>query len=324
MTTLTMVTVYASKRTSKGFEGITGFGFISSDYKTMTMSLAQTIEVIKSKKAVITNLGLENGKVVATNGAMNRYSMVNTTTGMPDGEQMAVVLNRVEENGKLAYYTVFMQDCTVREVGIREAVAMCKGNVLSNGKIKHTNDGDIVSSIAGSFILRQIEPTKAPTEETMISIMYFETMAGGPSYFGGVITSKSAVQITNMRDKLETSNLALIKDCEKAGKQNAKAVFGIQRMSENSFFGAFPLSVLDKLISAKEIKFICNGEILVSVTDAKAEKSPSILALNNKLEVAGVKQKPESAAEGERVKDFASKIASKYKELVERFAASKK
>ena len=318
MNTLTMVTVYAAKRTSTGFDGISAYGFVTSDYQTIMMSVNQVLQGIGNKKFTITNLGIDDkGKLVATNGALNRYSMINTTTGMPDGEPMAVVLNRVEKNGKLVGYTMFMQDCTIREVGIKEAVAMCNGKVISNGKLRHTNDGDIVSSINGNFILRQIEPDKAPKGTLTVTLMYFEAQATGVKYFGGIISSTSAVQMTNIRDSLEEDNRALMKECEKAGKVRARVLsdYGIQRMSENSFFGSFTLSALDKLINVPGVQFKCNNEILISISDAKSEKSPSIIKISKDFKITNTKKSGDES-EYKKVFDFAQEIIKKYGNVI--------
>ena len=70
--------------------------------------------------------------------------------------------------------------------------------LISNGKIKHTAEGDIVSAIGGTYPLRVIEISKAPKGELSIDVLYFGTAVDAPAeYFGAIISCTSATEINS-------------------------------------------------------------------------------------------------------------------------------
>ena len=130
MRTFTMIT-----RQGKSKDSVSAYTLISSDYQTVTMSVTDLTKEIKSGKMKVTNLSVEGSSIVSTNGALDKYTFINTDTGMVEGTAHAVILNRAESKGKLIGYTVFTNTGNLAELSVAETVALAKNKLISNGKI---------------------------------------------------------------------------------------------------------------------------------------------------------------------------------------------
>lgn len=301
MSTFTMIAVYASTKTGSDVKGITGYSLISSDYQTVMIDTATLAKNIANKSMSVTNLGIKDGKIVSTNGALDRYNIISNQTNAIIGTPMAVILDRVERDGKLVGYTIFTQDGRIKETSVTEAVTLCNNKLISNGKIRHTDSGDIVSAIGGNYVLRQIEPLKAPTGQTTVDLMYFEEDSRGNKYFGAIISCTSAVEMGKISNTFGKSNTELVERLSKV-RENAQRDLGVQRVNTNSIFGAFPLDMFDKLTKVKtaDIKFrILADNILVS---SYGTDKPSVVKLNKSLKIV---EADKSAGEKQYEKTFA-------------------
>ena len=166
MKNFTMITRHGSSK-----DAVSAYTLISSDYQTVTMPVKELAAAINSKKIAVTNLGLSAKGLVSTNGALDKYTLINSQTNQVEGIARAVILDRVEQNGKLVGYTVFTQNGTLAEVNIADAAALASKGLISNGKIRHTQDGDIVSAIGGTYPLRTISFSEAPKGEITTDIL---------------------------------------------------------------------------------------------------------------------------------------------------------
>lgn len=260
MTTFTMITRHGASK-----DNITGYTLISSEYQTVTVDAKTLIDNIVNKKIVVTNLAIENGKLVSTNGAVDKYTFINSSTNMVEGTPRAVILDRVEANGKLLGYTVFTQMGTLAEVNVADAVKLCNSKLLSNGKIRHTESGDIVSAIGGNFNLRQISIDKAPKGKTTVNLMYFSTDVNTKSeYFGAIVDCTSAAEIARISNTLAKSNANLIGNVAKIAGQSVRSSLAIQRFGANSMYGVFTNDMLAALIKNGATVEAKMGNILVS------------------------------------------------------------
>lgn len=246
MKTLTMITRHGATK-----ENITGYTLITSDYQTVQMSAKDLAAGISGKKFVVTNMEVTPKGLASINGALDKYTFVNTATNQVEGTARAVILDRVEQGGKLIGYTVFTQNGMLAELSVADAAALADKKMISNGKIKHTAEGNIVSAIGGTYPLREIPMNKAPKGEASVNLMYFGTVVGAPvEYFGAIISCTSATEMSKITDALSKSNAKVIATVAKVGGQHVRESLAIKRFGANSLYGVFEVAMLDKLASA--------------------------------------------------------------------------
>lgn len=309
MKTLTMITRHGENK-----ENIVAYTLISSDYQTVTVSAKDLESGIKSKKFVVTNMAVENGKLVSTNGALDKYTLINTKTNNIEGVAKAVILNRVEVNGKLAGYTIFTQSGTLAEVNVADAVALCTKKLISNGKIRHTQERDIVSAINGNYPLREITMDKAPKGEVAVNLLFFGTTLGTDAqYFGGIVECTSATEMSKLNDVLSKSNAKIISSVAKVGGQEVRESLGIKRVGANSLYGVFEISVLEKLVANKSNVTNNMGAVLVSAVKYNSNKEAieATVKLSKELKPIGAEQSEVEEIDS-KVKSYAKLIATKF------------
>jgi hypothetical protein len=262
---------------------IVGYTLISSDYKTQYATPDSIVKAIKAGQIAVTNLEVEQGKLVSTNGALNNYTLIDVNTNeIVDGTARSVILNRVEQEGKLVGYTVFTDTGRLAEVNVADAVKLASNNKISNGKIRHTESGDIVSSIKGNYPLRNIEIAKAPKAEVIVDLMYFASVVDTSiEYCGAVISCASAAQMNQVTDTLIKSNSKILKDCTKACGEGVKNSLSAKRMGATSLFCVFEVALLNKLIKSGVVIENNIGSLIVSIVDfdeeGRADESTAVL-----------------------------------------------
>jgi hypothetical protein len=255
-------------RHGKAKEEATAFTLLSSDYQTITVSAKELVLGMKSGKLIVNNLEYDGKKIVSTNGAMDNYTLIDTTTNTIVGEPKAVIIDRVEKGGKLVGYTMFNRAGKLVEISVVDASALAGMKLISNGKIRPTENGDIVSAIGGSYNLREIKLEEAPKGEIEINLMYFATTIGVDSeYFGAIISSSSAVEMSKIADELAESNARVIGNVKKISETATKSL-GMQRFGANGVYGVFEIAELKKLL-LKNPKALQNkaGVIAVSAVE---------------------------------------------------------
>lgn len=307
MKNFTMITRHGSSK-----DAISAYTLISSDYQTVTMSVKDLSAAISSKKIAVTNLDLSKKGLVSTNGALDKYTLINSQTNQVEGVARAVILDRVEQNGKLVGYTVFTQNGTLAEVNIADAAALASKGLISNGKIRHTQDGDIVSAIGGTYPLRTISFSEAPKGEITTDILYFGTVVGVPTeYFGAIVSCTSATEMSQIIHMLSTSNASVINDVSKVAGQSVRESLAIKRMGANSLYGVFSIASLKKLLKANSKLRNQLGSITVSAikyTDGEADEAT--VKLDSKWKVTGNDAAGSEATAA--VKNYTKKIVTEF------------
>lgn len=310
MKTFTMITRHGDSK-----ENITAYTLISSDYQTVKLGVGELTNLLKEGKIKVNNLALESKGIVSTNGALDKYTFINNNTMEIVGTARAVILDRVEQNDKLLGYTAFTQFGTLVELNVVDATELAKRGLISNGKIRHTSNGDIVSSIGGNYPLRQIEMAKAPKGKITSDIFYFCTVPDiNQEYFGAIISCTSATEMSKLNDVLSKSNAKLISEVSKVAGKGVRDSLGIKRMGANSIYGAFDIKVLEKFVGAQaEIK---NTVSTISVSALKYENGPQHEVTEALVELDsawGLKSKNyENDKLGEEVKRFTKEIVNKF------------
>lgn len=308
---------------------VVGYTIIDQNYQTRLVSVDDLKREVASKKSIFTNIGLSDGKheLAGTNGSIEKY----TTLG-PDnsvvGTARAVILNRAEQNGRLIGYTVFSTNGTIMELKVADAVALCNRKLISNGKIRHTETGDIVSAIGGTYPLRQIEVKSAPKGVMTVDIMYFtkaymESDRGikaiaGAEYFGAIVSCTSATEMSKATDVLSKSNAALTSGIIKSVGPNIRETIDSLksvRYGANGIYGVFSIDMIDKLIKAGAVLRNGLGVIPVdtvlygsdSIVDAANIKLSSTFSIANKKDASGAYARQLNSD----VKTFAKEVATK-------------
>ena len=309
MKTFTMITRHGDNK-----DNIQSYTLMSSDYQTITVDTATLMKNIASKSVVVNNMAIEGGKLVSTNGAMDKYTFINTANGnQVEGTPRAVIIDRVEnKNGKLLGYTVFTQNGNLEEANIRDVVDLCSRKLVANGKVKHTQDGDIVSAIGGSFNLKELSVAEAPKGEIKVDIMFFaRTIGAQPDYFGAIISCTSAAEKSKIIDALNKSNASVMSSVIKVAGQSVRDSLAIKRFGSNGVYGVFNIEILDKLIASRAI---INNMPNMTVSIVKYNKdmvTESKAKMSNKMSTIKYETCGDAAIDKEAVA-YAEKLKSKY------------
>lgn len=308
MKTLTMITRHGVSKNE-----ISAYTLITSDYQTIQMSAAELAKAISGKKITVTNLGIGAKGIEGTNGALDKYTLINTQTGMVEGTPRAVVLDRVEKGDKLIGYTVFSQNGTIVELSVADAVNLCNQKLIANGKLRHTQQGDIVSSIGGDYPLREIEIDKAPKGDITVDVLYFGTIvSSGAEYVGAIVSCTSAAEMSKISTALSNANAKVIASAVKVGGQGVRKSLAIQRMGANSIYGVFDIASLEKLLKAGAKLQNKVGNITVSaIKYTKGVPDEATVTLSSSWKPTD-KQTAADDVITNTVKDYTKKIVDKF------------
>lgn len=307
MKNFTMITRHGSSK-----DNITAYTLISSNYQTMTMPAKDLAEAISNNKIIVNNMEVSNKGLVSTNGSLDKYTLINTQTNQVEGVARAVILDRVEQNGKLVGYTVFTQNGTLAELNIADAAALASKGLISNGKIRHTQEGDIVSAIGGNYPLRIINFSEAPKGEITVDILYFSTVVGtSAEYLGAIVSCTSATEMSQIINMLRKSNASIISEVTKVAGASAKESLSITRMGANSLYGVFSVDSLKKLIKANGKLRNQLGSITVSaIKYTNGEADEATVKVDSKWKVTS-SDTAGSKAEA-TVKNYTKKIVTEF------------
>ena len=308
MKTLTMITRHGVSKNE-----ISAYTLITSDYQTIQMSAAELAKAISGKKIAVTNLGVGAKGIEGTNGALDKYTLINMQTGMVEGTPRAVVLDRVEKGDKLIGYTVFSQNGTIVELSVADAVNLCNQKLIANGKLRHTQQGDIVSSIGGDYPLREIEIDKAPKGDITVDVLYFGTIvSSGAEYVGAIVSCTSAAEMSKISTALSNANAKVIASAVKVGGQGVRKSLAIQRMGANSIYGVFDIASLEKLLKAGAKLQNKVGNITVSaIKYTKGVPDEATVTLSSSWKPTD-KQTAADDVITNTVKDYTKKIVDKF------------
>jgi len=108
--------------------------------------IANVIGVLASGKATIDNVGLENGKLVGTNGSLDRLPEI--MNGVLVGIYSPVIIvNQIDDIG----YTVTSYKGTMVKLKNEDVLKYAKLNGIANGKIVNRDGKEFISSINGEY-----------------------------------------------------------------------------------------------------------------------------------------------------------------------------
>jgi hypothetical protein len=274
------------------------YTLIGEDYSFERMSGSDIAKAIASKKIEVTNLGVSDKGLVATNGAMKNYTLVDPAGNLV-GEPRAVILNRVETDKGLLGYTAYSVNGTLQELTVQQAVELAKASKIANGKIRHTQTGDIVASISGLYPLRILKIAEQKDESITLDLMFIGSAISGrksAKYAGVIVNGKNAAGISKVYTKLVSSNAKLIEAVSSFGDADAASSLGIKRTGTAGFYGVYPIDTVYKLVEQADNKVsLPMGNLIIACTDYDADKAEANVTLSAEMKKVGTQSGTEKA-----------------------------
>ena len=284
---------------------------IDQNYQTAIITEKDIREGLASKKIVATNLGLnEAGDIIATNGAFDRYTFVESESGNIDGTIKTVILNRVEKNGEIIGYTAYTSAGKVENITVAQAVELVNNKAVANGKL---NNG-VVSAISGNFDIRTIDIKDAPAGIMKAEVLYFAAVPDAKvKYVGAIISCSSAVTMNKLTDTLAKSNAKIVEAVEAAAGKKVDSIKNT-RVNLNSFYCIIDLSLFKKLISSGMSINKQNAKIVSVIKYSDGETFESVASIGRSLAIK--KQSSSSEKLDKALEKFAAAIVEEFGEYI--------
>ena len=288
MKTLTMVmrTTMAEKTMKDSV-----FILIDQDYNFETLGGEEILKGLGSKFEV-TNLGLDaNKKLVATNGAIGRYTTVDGLTGQLANKPTGVILNRVEAGGKLVGYTVFTPEGTLAEIDVATAVRLHNAGAIANSKTRSTAGGEILQSIKGNYPLRKIEIPKKTVGKTVIEIIFLGAAFGNGKniikYGGVIVNSESAADFTKIMPSLTELNNKVINGVVSTGAEDGiRETLSTKRTGTSGVYTILPFSKIVELAGKENTEVgILGNSLMIACTDYDEDGTESNITVTKDFKV---------------------------------------
>ena len=308
-------TMVARSGDAKNGANMMNYTLIGSDLSVKVMRGDKLAAAIADEKIKVTNLAVSVKGLVSTNGAMNKY----TTIG-PDGNLVgtarSVILNRVEKGGKLHSYIIFNANGVVSEIDVPHAAVLAQKGLIANGKIRHTEDGDIVSSINGTYPLVEKVESKEKEKITTDVILYGSAIKGTGKgstckYVGIIINSNKANTISKLYPKL-------VKESENLKKKLAETFgytedelkgFAIKQSPGAGIYGVYPFATAVKLMTLGKTKYN-SGKIVIGCKDCgDSDNAESFIVYDTKKKTVIASQEGTEKSDA-KLKEYSSEIIS--------------
>ena len=251
---LTMVSRYGDLKKDINYMNFT---LIGDDFSIHQMRGDKLAAYITAGKVNVTNMGVSVKGLESTNGSINNYTTI-ALDGTIVGKPRCVILNRIEKANKLVGYVVYGVNGVVTEISVEEAVKMCNAKLIANGKIKHTENGDIVSSIKGNYPLVNTIVKETPDKLTTKTIYFGEAMIGRTNckYAGVIVNTKYTKTISNMYAMLTKANEKVINKLHDIGySEDELEQFKLKQAPGAGIYGVYELSDAKKLTENGEAKY---------------------------------------------------------------------
>lgn len=269
------------------------YNLIGEDYGFVRMTGSELVKQISANAIEVTNMGLEAGRLVSTNGALKNYTLVGADGNLAN-EPKAVILNRVENEKGLLGYTVYAMNGTLQEMNVASAVELCKAGKIANGKLRHTQQGDIVASIGGLYPLRTLRVKDTSDDKITVDLLFMGSAldgSGRASRYGGVIVNaKNAATVSKLYEPLCKSNKTIVEAISTASKgaQGADSL-GVKVTGTAGFYGVYPVeTVYDLIKKAGNTVGLPMGKLMIACTDyTDKDNTESNVTLTADLKAAG-------------------------------------
>ena len=295
------------------------YTLIDEKYSFIRASGAELFKALNSGKYEVTNMGVTNGKLVSTNGAIDKYTLVNASNGLIEGKATGVVLNRVEGNGKLIGFTIFTAEGALAEINVETAVKLHTAGLLANSKIRHTANGDIIQSINGNYPLRVLEMKKASDGKVEIDLVFLGSAIGNGKktvkYAGVIVNADSAAEFSKILPKLEALNGKVIEAVIQTGApETIKDTLGNKRTGTAGVYTVIPFDNVIQL-AEKDNSSIKNGTktFMIACTDYDAGGEETNITVSNTFKVLDKQEGTKKATES--LKKYVESSHAKLKEV---------
>ncbi|MEM4386043.1 MAG: hypothetical protein QXD03_05815, partial [Candidatus Anstonellales archaeon] len=134
--------------------GFRVFDVVDNKYKDVAYKAL--LGAMQKNLIQIGNLGLVDGKIVGTNGSIDRYSKIDIQGKLVSKNAPLVIINQIGDVG----YTVVDYKGNVKKVKIADVVNYAKQYGIANGKVVMREGVDFISSINGSYEVISIDEVK--------------------------------------------------------------------------------------------------------------------------------------------------------------------
>lgn len=238
------------------------YSLITSDYQTINLAGKKLKEAIANKTLTVLNMDVVGGKLVSTNGALDNYPLFDPMTNT-HLIRRAVILERIEIDNVLRGYMVFTADGIMRKLSVKDTLALAGTYKIANGKIFHTQSGDIISSINGSYPIAKLSSQSKLAEHKKadaklapaVKVLFISAAIGRQSdvvqYAGMVVESTDAAELAEVYERLSQSNKKVMDSVNTVsdGKANLES-FKMISMGATSFYGVFDFDTVVKMIQS--------------------------------------------------------------------------
>ena len=237
-------------------------------YEIKEVPVDKVIQTFKTKKDFhIENIGYnsKNG-LEYTNGAASSYTLY-SMDGAIINSPRSVILNRIEVNNKLTGYTIYNTDGTIGEISVEQAARFAANKLIANGKIRHTQQGDIVSSIGGDYPIREVKIDSVKEVGRTIIPLYFASMVSSVNkdkateYVGAIVQTDSGAVMSKVITAAKQMNSNLVSElkAECGDKKHSFDELSIRTIGANSVFIVVGLNDMTKLLGNGIKKHKANG-----------------------------------------------------------------
>lgn len=299
----------------KGNTGEMNYTLVGDDFSIHTMKGDKLAQSINSNKIKVNNMAVTAKGLVSTNGAIDKYTTFDNF-GNIIGTPRCVVLNRIEKNGKLSGYVLFTNTGVITQIDIASASKLAINGLIANGKVRHTAEGDIVSSITGQYPLVEIQLNDVKEETPNIDVVFFgSAISGGKAiHFGGVtVTSKSSKTIAKMFTTLNSASIRLReKLAEDYGySEDELKSFEFKQAPGAGFYGVYPIDTVNKLMGSGKVK--CSiGKLMVGCSDRSDKDNPESIAVVDMKKKSIVNSQEGTAKSDEKLKKYVADVLNKF------------
>lgn len=138
-----IASIYKDKKSILGYRMLD-----TNTNQTADVPVAGLINALQLKKANVENISLEGGKIVGTNGAIDRYAKCKADgTLLKSDKSPLIILNRIGSEG----FTVCDYTGKVVKLRDKDVITYAKTRGIANGKIVEADGIEFVSSIIGNY-----------------------------------------------------------------------------------------------------------------------------------------------------------------------------
>ena len=293
------------------------YTLIGDDYSFVHMSGVEVAKAIMGKKAEFTNMGVKDNQLVSTNGSIKNYNLVDNTGNLAS-EPRAVILNRVENEKGLLGYTIYNLNGVLQEVRVAEAAELAKFGKIANGKIRHTQQGDIVASISGMYPLRTIKMEEATDKTITADLMFIGSAINSKlsaKYAGIIINGNNAASLSKIYDGLAKANRQVVEKVSEIGGAKASEALTLKRTGTAGFYGVYPIdTAFDIVGKANNTVSLPLEKLIIACTDySDGEVCESSIELSKALKPLGKNTGSDKADKA--LRGYAEKVLEKVQKI---------